>query len=206
MLLTIHPKDPETRKIQQAVDLLNSGGVLVCPTDTVYAFVCSAEQSRAIEEVGRLKGVKPQKADLSLICRDLSELSNYARAVPTSAFRIMKAALPGPYTFVVPANSEIPRIFKNNKRTVGIRVPDHPVPIALVKALGHALVCASVHGMDVLLEHAPDPEAIHAQYGHAVEAVIDSGPGGLEGSTVIDLSGPEPVVLREGKGAIEELL
>ncbi|HMU13654.1 MAG TPA: L-threonylcarbamoyladenylate synthase [Flavobacteriales bacterium] len=204
--MTIHPKDPETRKIQQAVDLLNSGGVLVCPTDTVYAFVCSAEQSRAIEEVARLKGVKPQKADLSLICRDLSELSNYARAVPTSAFRIMKAALPGPYTFVVPANSEIPRIFKNNKRTVGIRVPDHPVPIALVKALGHALVCASVHGMDVLLEHAPDPEAIHAQYGHAVEAVIDSGPGGLEGSTVIDLSGPEPVVLREGKGAIEELL
>jgi tRNA threonylcarbamoyl adenosine modification protein (Sua5/YciO/YrdC/YwlC family) len=203
MLLTIHPKDPETRKIQQAVDLLNSGGVLVCPTDTVYAFVCSAEQSR---EVARLKGVKPQKADLSLICRDLSELSNYARAVPTSAFRIMKAALPGPYTFVVPANSEIPRIFKNNKRTVGIRVPDHPVPIALVKALGHALVCASVHGMDVLLDHAPDPEAIHAQYGHAVEAVIDSGPGGLEGSTVIDLSGPEPVVLREGKGAIEELL
>ena len=206
MLLTIHPKDPETRKIQQAVDLLNSGGVLVCPTDTVYAFVCSAEQSRAIEEVARLKGVKPQKADLSLICRDLSELSNYARAVPTSAFRIMKAALPGPYTFVVPANSEIPRIFKNNKRTVGIRVPDQPLPIALVKALGHALVCASVHGMDVLLEHAPDPEAIHAQYGHAVEAVIDSGPGGLEGSTVIDLSGPEPVVLREGKGAIEELL
>ncbi|HRT53796.1 MAG TPA: L-threonylcarbamoyladenylate synthase [Flavobacteriales bacterium] len=206
MLLSIHPKDPEPRKIQQAVDLLNSGGVLVCPTDTVYAFVCSAEQSRAIEEVARLKGVKPQKADLSLICRDLSELSNYARAVPTSAFRIMKAALPGPYTFVVPANSEIPRIFKNNKRTVGIRVPDHPVPIALVKALGHALVCASVHGMDVLLDHAPDPEAIHAQYGHAVEAVIDSGPGGLEGSTVIDLSGPEPVVLREGKGAIEELL
>ncbi|HNO04911.1 MAG TPA: L-threonylcarbamoyladenylate synthase [Flavobacteriales bacterium] len=204
--MTIHPKDPETRKIQQAVDLLNSGGVLVCPTDTVYAFVCSAEQSRAIEEVARLKGVKPQKADLSLICRDLSELSNYARAEPTSAFRIMKAALPGPYTFVVPANSEIPRIFKNNKRTVGIRVPDHPVPIALVKALGHALVCASVHGMDVLLDHAPDPEAIHAQYGHAVEAVIDSGPGGLEGSTVIDLSGPEPVVLREGKGAIEELL
>ncbi|HMZ47679.1 MAG TPA: L-threonylcarbamoyladenylate synthase [Flavobacteriales bacterium] len=204
--MSIHPKDPEPRKIQQAVDLLNSGGVLVCPTDTVYAFVCSAEQSRAIEEVARLKGVKPQKADLSLICRDLSELSNYARAVPTSAFRIMKAALPGPYTFVVPANSEIPRIFKNNKRTVGIRVPDHPVPIALVKALGHALVCASVHGMDVLLDHAPDPEAIHAQYGHAVEAVIDSGPGGLEGSTVIDLSGPEPVVLREGKGAIEELL
>ena len=118
----------------------------------------------------------------------------------------MKAALPGPYTFVVPASSEIPRIFKNNKRTVGIRVPDHPVPIALVEALGHALVCTSVHGPDVFLEHASDPEAIHEQYGRQVEAVIDSGPGGLEGSTVIDLNGPEPVVLREGKGGIEELL
>jgi len=206
MLLSIHPKDPEPRKIQQAVALLNTGGVLVCPTDTVYAFVCSAEQPRAIEEVARLKGAKPQKADLSLICRDISELSTYARAVPTSAFRIMKAALPGPYTFVVPASSEIPRIFKNNKRTVGIRVPDHPVPIALVEALGHALVCTSVHGPDVFLEHASDPEAIHEQYGRQVEAVIDSGPGGLEGSTVIDLNGPEPVVLREGKGGIEELL
>ncbi len=206
MLLSIHPKDPEPRKIQQAVALLNTGGVLVCPTDTVYAFVCSAEQPRAIEEVARLKGAKPQKADLSLICRDISELSTYARAVPTSAFRIMKAALPGPYTFVVPASSEIPRIFKNNKRTVGIRVPDHPVPIALVEALGHALVCTSVHGPDVFLEHASDPEAIHEQYGRQVEAVIDSGPGGLEGSTVIDLNGPEPVVLREGKVGIEELL
>lgn len=206
MLLSIHPKDPEPRKIQQAVALLNAGGVLVCPTDTVYAFVCSAEQPRAIEEVARLKGAKPQKADLSLICRDISELSTYARAVPTSAFRIMKAALPGPYTFVVPASSEIPRIFKNNKRTVGIRVPDHPVPIALVEALGHSLVCTSVHGPDVFLEHASDPEAIHEQYGRQVEAVIDSGPGGLEGSTVIDLSGPEPVVLREGKGGVEELL
>ena len=206
MLLSIHPKDPEPRKIQQAVALLNTGGVLVCPTDTVYAFVCSAEQPRAIEEVARLKGAKPQKADLSLICRDISELSTYARAVPTSAFRIMKAALPGPYTFVVPASSEIPRIFKNNKRTVGIRVPDHPVPIALVEALGHALVCTSVHGPDVFLEHASDREAIHEQDGRPVEAVIDSGPGGLEGSTVIDLNGPEPMVLREGKGGIEELL
>ncbi len=205
MLLAIHPKNPEPRKIQQIIDLLNDGAVIVCPTDTVYAFVCSAEQSRAIEEVAKLKGAKPQKADLSLICQDLSQLSTYARAVPTSAFRIMKSALPGPYTFIVPASNEIPRIFKNNKRTVGIRVPQHPVPIALVQGLGHALVCASVHGTDVFLEHASDPEAIHDQFGHQLGAVIDSGAGGLAGSTVIDLSGDEPLVLREGKGPIEDL-
>ncbi len=205
MLLAIHPKNPEPRKLQQIIDLLNDGWVVVCPTDTVYAFICSADQARAIEEVTRLKGVKPQKADLSLICEDLSQLSTYARAIPTSAFRIMKAALPGPYTFIVPASNEIPRIFKNNKRTVGIRVPAHPVPIALVRGLGHALVCTSVHGSDMLLEHAPDPESIHDQFGHQVAAVIDSGAGGLEGSTVIDLSGNEPQVLREGKGSIEDL-
>lgn len=205
MLLAIHPKNPEPRKIQQIIELLNDGAVVVCPTDTVYAFVCSAEQPRAIEQVARLKEAKPQKADLSLICQDLSQLSTYARAVPTSAFRIMKSAFPGPYTFIVPASNEIPRIFRNNKRTVGIRVPGHPVPIALVAALGHALVCASVHGPDVFLDHASDPEAIHDQYGHQLGAVIDSGAGGLEGSTVIDLNGPEPKVLREGKGPIEDL-
>lgn len=205
MLLSIHPKNPEPRKIQQVIDLLTEGGVVVCPTDTVYAFVCSAEQPRAIEQVARLKGARPQKADLSLICADLSQLSTYARAVSTGAFRIMKAALPGPYTFIVPASNEIPRIFKNNKRTVGIRVPGHPVPIALVQGLGHALVCTSVHGHDVFLEHAPDPQAIDEQFGHQLAAVIDSGAGGLEGSTVLDLSGPEPVVLREGKGPIEDL-
>jgi tRNA threonylcarbamoyl adenosine modification protein (Sua5/YciO/YrdC/YwlC family) len=126
MLISIHPKDPEPRKIRIIVDKLNAGGVVICPTDTVYAFVCSAHQPRAIEQVAWLKGVKPQKADLSLICKDLSQLSTYARAVDTAAFRMMKHALPGPYTFILQASSEIPKLFKNNKRTVGIRVPDHP--------------------------------------------------------------------------------
>jgi tRNA threonylcarbamoyl adenosine modification protein (Sua5/YciO/YrdC/YwlC family) len=205
MLLAIHPKNPEPRKIQQVVDLLRSGAVVVCPTDTVYAFVCSAEQPRAIEAVTKLKGTRPNKAELSLICQDLSQLSLYARSVSTPAFRTMKKALPGPYTFIVPASTEIPRIFKNNKRTVGIRVPDHPVPMALVAAIGHALVCTSVHGVDALMDHAADPEQIDEQMGHLVALVIDSGVGGLEGSTVVDLSEPEPKVLREGKGPIEDL-
>lgn len=205
MLLPIHPVNPETRKIRQVVDLLNAGAVVICPTDTVYAFVCSAEQPRAIEAVARLKGVRPQKADMSLICNDLSQLSLYARAISTPSFRIMKAALPGPYTFILPASNEIPRIFKNNKRTVGIRVPDHPVPQALVALLGHALVCASVHGTDVLLEHASEPADMAERFGNDVSVVLDAGPGGLEGSSVVDLSGNEPVVLREGKGPIDGL-
>ncbi len=205
MLLSIHPKNPEPRKIQQVVDLLREGAVVVCPTDTVYAFVCSAENARAIEAVAKLKGTKPHKAELSLICQDLSQLSLYARAISTPAFRTMKKALPGPYTFIVPASNEIPRIFKNNRRTVGIRVPDHAVPQALVAALGHALVCTSVHGTDVLMDHASDPEQIEEQLGHHVNLVIDSGLGGLEGSTVVDLSEPEPRILREGKGPIEDL-
>lgn len=206
MLLAIHPKDPEPRKIKAVVEKLLDGGVVICPTDTVYAFVCSSHSARAIEEVARLKGVKPQKADLSLICQDLSQLSTYAKAIDTAAFRIMKKALPGPYTFIVPASNEIPKLFKNNKRTVGIRVPDHPIPQALVKELGHALVVASVHDPDKLVDYTTDPERIDEHIGYQVDMVIDGGIGGLQGSTVIDLSNGDPVVLREGKGELEGLL
>ncbi|HRF81273.1 MAG TPA: L-threonylcarbamoyladenylate synthase [Flavobacteriales bacterium] len=206
MLLAIHPKDPEPRKIKAVVEKLLDGGVVICPTDTVYAFVCSSQSARAIEEVARLKGVKPQKADLSLICQDLSQLSTYAKAIDTAAFRIMKKALPGPYTFIVPASNEIPKLFKNNKRTVGIRVPDHPIPQALVKELGHALVVASVHDPDKLVDYTTDPERIDEHIGYQVDMVIDGGIGGLQGSTVIDLSNGDPVVLREGKGDLDGLL
>ncbi len=206
MLLSIHPKDPEPRKIRTVVEKLKQGGVVVCPTDTVYAFVCSAHQPRAIEEVARLKGVKPQKADLSLICKDLSQLSTYGRMPDTTSFRIMKKALPGPYTFIVPASSEIPKLFKNNKRTVGIRVPDHPIPAAIVAELGHALVVASVHDPDKVVDYTTDPERIDEHLGHQVELVIDGGIGGLEVSTVIDLSEGDPKVIRVGKGPVEDLL
>lgn len=203
MLLAIHPVNPETRKIAQVVSELQRGGVVICPTDTVYAFVCSAHQPKAIEQVARLKGVKPQKADLSLICRDLSQLSLYSKQLSTPAFRIMKRALPGPYTFIVPASSEIPKLFRNNKRTVGIRVPDHTIPQALVEALGHALVVASVHDTDEVLDYTTDPELIEVRMGNQVALVIDGGISGLEPSTVIDLSGDDPVLIREGKGSVD---
>lgn len=205
MLLAIHPKDPEPRKIKDVVQRLRAGAVIVCPTDTVYAFACSAHQPRAIEAMARLKGTKAHKTDLSLICKDLSQLSEYARAIDTPGFRLMKKALPGPYTFIVPASSEIPRLFKNNKRTVGIRVPDHPIPLALVEALGHALVVSSVHDDDAVLEYTTDPELIDDRIGKQAELVIDGGVGGIQGSTVIDLTGAEPEVLREGKGPIADL-
>ncbi len=205
MLLSVHPKNPETRKIAQVVERLRQGAVIVCPTDTVHAFACSSQNARAIEEVARLKGGRPNRTELSLICHDLSQLSTYARAIGTPAFRLMKRALPGPYTFILPASSEIPKLFKNNRRTVGIRVPAHPVPCAIVAGLGHALVVASVHDADPLLDHTADPETIEQRFGHQVDLVIDSGPCGPEPSTVIDLTGPEPVVLREGKGPIDDL-
>ncbi|MBS1548032.1 MAG: threonylcarbamoyl-AMP synthase [Bacteroidetes bacterium] len=206
MLLAIHPKNPEPRKITDVVQRLNRGAVVVCPTDTVYAFACSAHQARAIEVIARLKGMKAHKMNLSLICKDLSQLSTYARAIDTPGFRVMKKALPGPYTFIVPASSAIPRLFKNNKHTVGIRVPDHPIPIALVEELGHALVVTSVHDDDAVLDHTTDPELIDGRIGHQVELVIDGGMGGLTGSTVIDLTSGEPAVIREGKGPVEGLL
>ncbi len=205
MLLAIHPKNPEPRKITDVVQRLNKGAVVVCPTDTVYAFACSAHQPRAIEAIARLKGTRTNKTNLSLICKDLSQLSTYARAIDTPGFRIMKKALPGPYTFIVPASSEIPRLFKNNKHTVGIRVPDHPIPLALVEGLGHALVVTSVHDVDAMLEHTTDPELIEERIGKQVELVIDGGICGMEGSTVIDLTGGEPEVLRKGKGPVADI-
>jgi tRNA threonylcarbamoyl adenosine modification protein (Sua5/YciO/YrdC/YwlC family) len=169
--------------------------------------VALAPRSRdvAIEHVARLKGVKAQKADLSLICKDLSQLSLYARSVDTSAFRMMKHALPGPYTFILQASSEIPKLFKNNKRTVGIRVPDHPIPQAIVEELGHALVVTSVHDPDKVVDYTTDPERIDEHLGDQVEAVIDAGIGGLEGSTVIDLSEGAPRLIRQGKGSSDGL-
>lgn len=205
MVLQLHPKDPEPRKLKQALEVLNKGGVLVCPTDSVYAFVCSAHQPKAIERVAKLKGTKPGQTELSLICGDLSQLSLYARGVSTPMFRTMRSALPGPYTFILPASGEIPKLFKNNKRTVGIRVPDHPVPHALVKALGHAMVAASVHDTDEVLDHTSEAERIEELWGRQVDLVLDSGPCGVEGSTVIDLTSGTPEVLRAGKGPVEGL-
>jgi tRNA threonylcarbamoyl adenosine modification protein (Sua5/YciO/YrdC/YwlC family) len=206
MLLPIHSQDPEPRKVLRALESLRAGGVVVCPTDTVYAYICDSQHGKAIERIAKLKGVKPKHADLSLICDDLSQLSRYAQAISTPAFRIMKHALPGPYTFILPASSEIPKLFKTNRRTVGIRVPGHEVPRAIARELGHALVAASVHDPDKVVDHTNDPERIHELLAMQVDLVLDGGIGGRVGSTVIDLSEDPPRVIRQGLGAVEGLL
>ncbi len=184
-----------------AADALRDGGVIVCPTDSVHAFACSAHHAQAIAELVRIKGARPAKAGLSLICGDLSQLSRYTRPMDTASFRIMRRALPGPYTFILEAGSEIPKLFRNNRRTVGIRVPDHAVARAIVTELGHPLAVTSVHDPDDILDYTADPELIHDRHGHQVAMVLDAGLCGLEPSTVIDLSQGEPIVLREGKGS-----
>jgi len=205
LLLTLHPTHPEPRKMRLAAEALRDGGVIACPTDTVHAFACSAHSSQAINELVRLKGVRAGKAGLSLICADLSQLSQYARHVDTAAFRIMKRALPGPYTFILDASSEIPKLFKNNRRTVGIRVPDHPVPRMLATELGHALVVTSVHDPDDVIQFTSDPEVIHERHGHQLAMVLHAGLCGLEPSTVIDLTAGDPIVVRKGKGDLSIL-
>ncbi|MBV6405161.1 MAG: threonylcarbamoyl-AMP synthase [Flavobacteriales bacterium] len=206
MLLQVHPRDPEARKVRLIAEKLREGAVVVCPTDTVHAFVCSPRHASAMERVARLKGVKPQRAELSLVCRDLSQATRYLRPIDTAVFRLLKRALPGPYTFILPAGGEAPKLFQTNRRTIGIRVPDHPVTAAIVEELGHPLVAASVHDPDHVVDYTTDPERIAEHLGGQVDLVIDAGMGGLVGSTVIDLSGSAPVVVRQGKGTVEGLL
>ncbi|MBK8947660.1 MAG: threonylcarbamoyl-AMP synthase [Flavobacteriales bacterium] len=206
MLLQIHPRDPEPRKVRTIAEKLRDGAVVVCPTDTVYAFVCSPKHATAMERVARLKGVKPQRAELSLVCKDLSQAALFVRPIDTATFRLLKRALPGPYTFILPAGGDAPKLFQTNRRTIGFRIPDHPVALALVEELGHPLVAASVHDPDHVVDYTTDPERIAEHLGAQVDLVIDAGMGGLVGSTVIDLSGETPVVLRLGKGEVEGLI
>jgi len=204
--LRIDPIAPEQALIDQCIELLRQGEVIVCPTDTVYAYVCNCENPRAIEKLAKLKGVRLKHANLSLICTDLSELSRYTRQVSTPHFRVMKQALPGPYTFVLQASSMIPALFKNKKRTIGIRVPDDAICNAICAGLGNALAATSVHtSADDVQDHFSDPAEIGNEKGHTVNLVIDGGFRGVIGSTVIDLSGEAPEVLREGRGSLNIL-
>lgn len=202
-LLPIHPKNPEARKIAQAVECLRNGGVIVYPTDTVYGFGCDLMNRKAIERLGRLVDVKPGKFQLSFICTDFRMASKYTPPLDTAHFKLMKSALPGPFTFILPAGSLVPKIMGVNKKTVGIRIPNHPVPFALVEGLGQPLISTSVKNQDILTPYLAEPETIHAMFKNAVDLVIDSGPGGLTPSTVVDLTDDVPEIIRQGLGIID---
>lgn len=205
MLVHIHPDNPQERNIKAAVDCLRNGGVIVYPTDTIYGLGCDIYNTEAIERICRIKKIDPKKAQLSFVCADLSQLSNFAKPIDTSIFRILKRALPGPYTFILEASKQVPKMLKTKKDTVGIRVPDHAITQALIKELGHPIMSVSLP-MDVDIEYYTDPEAIQELYTKQVDLVIDSGLGTVSLSTVIDCTTGTPELVREGAGDWESLL
>lgn len=205
MILNIHPENPDPRKVSQVVDCLRKGGVIIYPTDSVYSIGCDLMNIKALERVARIKNIKLDKANFSVICYDLSHLSEYTKPIDNAVFKLMKKALPGPYTFILNASGSVPKIFQSKKKTVGIRVPDHNIPRALVKELGNPIVSTSVHDEDEILEYTTDPELIHEKYEKQVDMVINGGFGHLNASTVFDCTNNVPELVREGIGSLDVL-
>ena len=205
MLVRLHSDNPDPRRLKQVIDVLERDGVVVVPTDTVYSFACRLGSTKGLERIARLKGVKPEKAPFSLACADLSQLSVYSKPVTNEVFKLMRRVLPGPYTFILTTTTQVPKWFRGNKKTIGIRVPDHGSLQAIVQALGSPLVVSSVHDEDDVVEYTTDPELIEERFGATIDAVVDGGIGALEGSTVIDCTNRSIEVVREGLGPIDFL-
>jgi len=214
MLLRLHPDNPQPRNIKTIVECLLDGGVIVYPTDTIYGLGCDIFQHKAIERICQIKNVNPAKARLSFICYDLSDLSQYTKSISTPLYRMLRNYLPGPYTFILPASKQVPRILKSKKDTIGLRVPDKKIALELVKELGHPILSSSLPGVfndgssakapqALPVEEYTDPEVIHDKFEHLVDIVVDGGIGGIVPSTVVDCTGEEPEVIRLGLGAWE---
>jgi tRNA threonylcarbamoyl adenosine modification protein (Sua5/YciO/YrdC/YwlC family) len=202
--LKIYENNPNEVAIKKVVEVLKNGGLVIYPTDTVYGLGCDITNTKALERIAKIKGVKLEKANFSFVCSDLSHISDYIKQIDTATFKILKRALPGPYTFILPGNNNLPKEFKK-KTTVGIRVPDNAIALEIVRQLGNPIVSTSIHDEDEVLEYSTDPELIFEKWQNLVDVVIDGGYGDNIGSTIIDLSGFEPVVIREGKGSLEVL-
>jgi tRNA threonylcarbamoyl adenosine modification protein (Sua5/YciO/YrdC/YwlC family) len=200
MLVNINSQNPDARKIAQAVDVLSKGGVIIIPTDTIYALACDLYHYKAFEKICRMKDVRPDKANFSLLCSDLSNISNFTRPFDRSIYKLMNRALPGPYTFILDASSEVPSVFRSRKKTIGLRIPNNKIVLDLIDKLGHPLVVTSIHDIDEIRGYPTDPEEIDEIYGNQVELVIDGGAGKIKASTVIDCTGDSPVITREGAG------
>ena len=200
--IKIYEENPNTKAIKKVIDVLKQGGLVIYPTDTVYGLGCDINNSKALERIARIKGVKLEKAKLSFICSDLSNLSDYVKQIDSSTFKILKRALPGPYTFILPGSKSLPSVFKK-KKEVGIRIPNNNITLEIVKALGNPLVSTSIRDEDEILDYTTDPELILEKWDNLVDLVIDGGYGGNEGSTIVDLSKDEPEVIREGKGSLD---
>jgi tRNA threonylcarbamoyl adenosine modification protein (Sua5/YciO/YrdC/YwlC family) len=201
MLLHVHPQNPQLRQIRAIVECLQKGGVIIYPTDTIYGLGCDIFQHKAIERICRIKQVQPEKANLSFICHDLSDLSKYTKSTTTPLYRLLKQHLPGPYTFILPASKEVPKILKSRKDTIGLRVPDNEIARTILQELGRPILSASLPGE--MVEEYTDPDLIHDRFKNLVDLVVDGGIGGMIPSTIVDCTSGEPVVTRAGLGPWE---
>lgn len=202
--IKIYEDNPNPKAIKKVVEVLRQGGLIIYPTDTVYGLGCDITNPKALERIARIKGVKLEKANFSFVCHDLSSLSDHVKQIDTSIFKILKRALPGSYTFILPGAKTLPNVFKK-KKTVGIRVPDNAIALDIVKELGNPIVSTSIHDDDEILEYTTDPELILEKWNNLVDLVIDGGYGSNEASTVIDFSNGEAIIIREGKGSLDIL-
>ena len=202
--IKIYKDNPNPTEINKVVDVLKKGGLVIYPTDTVYGLGCDITNTKGVEKIARIKGIKLEKANFSFICNDLSHLSDYVKQIDTPTYKLLKRALPGPYTFILPGSKSLPKVFKK-KKTVGIRVPDNTIARAIVEALGNPIISTSIYDEDDVLEYTTDPELIFEKWQHLVDGVIDGGFGDNYASTIIDLTAQEPVVIREGKGSLDIL-
>ena len=206
MLLRIHPDNPDPRQIQKVVECLKDGGVIICPTDTIYGIGCDVFNKKAMEKLCRIKGLDIKKHNLSFICYDLSHIADFTKHLATSTYKVMKKTLPGPYTFILKANNAIPKLFKNSKKEIGIRIPDNNIPREIVRELGNPIVTTSVKDKDMVIEYSTDPELIHNHFDKLVDIVIDGGYGESVPSTIIDFTNNTTQIIREGKGDITPFL
>ena len=203
MLIKIYPVNPSQKQIRKVVEVLANDGVIIFPTDTIYALGCSVNSPKAIDRIARIKGVNPKTAQFSFLCYDLSQLSEYTRPLHNDVFKLMRRSLPGPFTFILEANTKVPKIFGYKKLTVGMRIPANNIISEVIRELGHPLMSTSIHDEDSIREYSTDPELIHEKYENIVDLVIDGGLGDNTPSTVIDCTGEEILMVREGKGEVE---
>tara|TARA_Y100000766_G_C18752528_1_gene529248 strand:+ start:229 stop:849 length:621 start_codon:yes stop_codon:yes gene_type:complete len=206
MLIRIHSDNPDPRKIKEVVECLNDGGIIIYPTDTVYGLGCDIFNKKAIQRLCQIKGLDIKKHNLSFVCYDLSHIADFTKQLETPAYKLMKKTLPGPYTFILKANNAIPKLFKNKKKEVGIRIPNNNIPRNIVKELGNPIATTSIKDKDMLIEYSTDPELINNYYGRRVDMIIDGGYGGSTPSTIIDLTKNKPQILRKGKGDSTQFL
>ena len=205
MILEVHPENPQERSTQKVAEILSKGGIAIIPTDTIYAMVCDAFNQKATEKLCMLVGKKPEKANLSLLCKDLSEISIYTNSIQKEVFRMMKSCLPGPYTFILNGSHELPKLLKTKRKTIGIRIPNNKICSQIIEDLGNPLIATSIHSEDEIMEYITDPLEIYEKYEKLTDIVVDGGMGGLLPSTIIDCTSDKPLLVRAGKGEVNEL-